>query len=186
MVLCVVFGCSKRSGRDKDVHFYRIPKVVKNRGESTEKLSEKRRAGFLSAIKRVDITDKILVNDRICSRHFISGQPASLLDQIGFLLPTLNLGHSKEASESRVKAAEMRWKRAKVKESLKVTETQTELTSIGIEDIKDYAQYYRAKCATLNKRQLYGEVMFRNDVNCIQACPTSLFLKLFFTLLPLL
>ena len=81
MVLCIVFGCSKRSGRDKDVHFYRIPKVVKNRGESTEKLSEKRRVGFLSAIKRADITDKILANDRICSRHFISGQPASLLDE---------------------------------------------------------------------------------------------------------
>ena len=72
---------SKRSFRDKDVHFYRIPKVVKNRGESTEKLSEKRRAGFLSALKRADITDKILANDRICSRHFISGQPASLLDE---------------------------------------------------------------------------------------------------------
>ena len=108
MVICIVFGCSKRSGRDKDVHFYRIPKVVKNRGESTEKLSEKRRAGFLSAIKRVDITDKILANDRICSRHFISGQPASLLDENNpdwLLLPTLNFGHSKEALESRVKAA---------------------------------------------------------------------------------
>ena len=73
-----------------------------------------------------------------------------------------------------------------MRESLKVTEdigetsaentvdlgpvdesTQTELTSIGIEDIKDYAQYYRAKCGTLNKRQLYGEVMFRND-ECVK------------------
>ena len=27
---------------------------------------------------------------------------------------------------------------------------QTELTSIGIEDIKDYAQYYGGKCATLS------------------------------------
>ena len=57
-----------------------------------------------------------------------------------------------------------------MRESLKVTEDigetsakntvdlgpvvhKTELTSSGIEDIKDYAQYYRAKCATLNKRQ---------------------------------
>ena len=48
--------------------------------------------------------------------------------------------------------------------------------------------YNRAKCATLNKRQHYGEVMFRNDdecVNCIQDCPTSLFLKLFLTSLPI-
>ena len=62
MVLCDVFGCSKRSGRNKDVHFCQIPKVVKNKGESTEKLREKRRAVVLSAIKRADITDKILAN----------------------------------------------------------------------------------------------------------------------------
>ena len=49
-----------------------------------------------------------------------------------------------------------------------VESTQTELTAIGLEDIKDYAQYYRAKCATLNKRQLYGEVMFRNDDECVK------------------
>ena len=30
MVLCVVFGCSKRSGRDKDVHFDRIPRTEVN------------------------------------------------------------------------------------------------------------------------------------------------------------
>ena len=50
MVLCVVVGCSKRSGRDRDVSFYRIPKVVKSRGEEREQLSEKRRSGFLAAI----------------------------------------------------------------------------------------------------------------------------------------
>ena len=39
MVLCVVFGCSKRQGRDKDVSFYRIPKIM-------EKLSRKNMLGF--------------------------------------------------------------------------------------------------------------------------------------------
>ena len=28
MVLCIMIGCSKRSGRDKDVSFYRIPSVL--------------------------------------------------------------------------------------------------------------------------------------------------------------
>ena len=28
MVLCIVVGCSKRSGRDKDVSFYKLPKVI--------------------------------------------------------------------------------------------------------------------------------------------------------------
>ncbi len=50
---CIVVGCSKRSGRDKDVSFYRIPKVVTNRGHGVEKLSQKRRQGFLSAIREL-------------------------------------------------------------------------------------------------------------------------------------
>ena len=72
---------------------------------------------------RLCINFRSCLNDRICSRHFIYGQPASLLDETNpYWLPTLNLGHSKEASDSRVRAAEMRWERAKVRESPKVTE----------------------------------------------------------------
>ena len=69
MVLCIVPSCSKRSGRDK-VSFFRIPKVVHSRGFKKEQISRKRRAGFLAAIKREGLTDKILENDRVCSRHF--------------------------------------------------------------------------------------------------------------------
>ena len=47
MVLCVVLGCSKRSGRDKDVSFFRIPKVKTNRGIDMEILSRKRRSVYL-------------------------------------------------------------------------------------------------------------------------------------------
>ena len=36
MVLCVVFGCSKRSGRDKDVSFFGIPKVIYNKGDKIQ------------------------------------------------------------------------------------------------------------------------------------------------------
>lgn len=121
MVLCVVFGCSKRSGRDKDVSFYRVPKVITNKGKDLEKLSRKRRAGYLSAIRRADLTEKIIANDRICSRHFLSGKPASLLDDNSpDWLPTLNLGHTKQSSESRARAAEERWERAKARESLNI------------------------------------------------------------------
>lgn len=106
MVLCVVFGCSKRSGRDKDVSFFRIPKIVTNRSEAKEELSRRRRAGFLSAIKRDDLTEKVLSNDRICSRHFLPGKPADLLDENNpDWLPTLNLGHRNSLSESTAKAA---------------------------------------------------------------------------------
>ena len=42
------------------------------------------------------MTEKILCNDRICSRHFISGKPADLEDETNpDWLPSLNLGYTK-------------------------------------------------------------------------------------------
>ena len=76
MVLCVVVGCSSRSGREKGVSFYRIPTVVTTRGSAERELTQKRRDGYLAAISRDDLTEKILQNDRICAKHFISGKPA--------------------------------------------------------------------------------------------------------------
>ena len=52
MVLCVVIGCSKRSGRDKDVSFFRIPKVISNRGKREHELTKRRRAGFQGRSQR--------------------------------------------------------------------------------------------------------------------------------------
>ena len=40
-----------------------------------------------------------------------------------------------------------------------IDESTQKLTSNGIEGIKDYAQYYRAKCASLNKRLPYDEAI---------------------------
>ena len=62
MVLCVVIGCSKRSGRDKDVSFYRIPKVIAHRGKQEYELTKKRRAGFLAAISRDTKGTSVLEN----------------------------------------------------------------------------------------------------------------------------
>ena len=50
MVLSVVFGCSKRSGRDRDVSFHRIPKIISNKGPEQYSLSQRRREGFIEAI----------------------------------------------------------------------------------------------------------------------------------------
>lgn len=80
MVLCVVIGCSSRSGRDKGVSFFRIPTVVTTRGSAEKELTQKRRDGYLAAISRGDLTEKIVNNDRICSKHFVSGKPAYLYD----------------------------------------------------------------------------------------------------------
>ena len=84
-------------------------KVVTNKGVEIERLRKKRREGFLRAIKRANPTEKILANDRICSRHFISGEPADLLDERNpDWLPTLHLGHDGELSEVQARAAEKR------------------------------------------------------------------------------
>ena len=82
MVICIVVGCSKRSDRDKDVSFYRIPSVRTGRSSEELELSKKRREGFLAAISRADLTETKLENGRICSRHFISGKPADLFDSL--------------------------------------------------------------------------------------------------------
>ena len=50
MVICVVIGCSKRSDRDKDVSFYRIPTVRRHKGKRELELLIRRRDRYLAAI----------------------------------------------------------------------------------------------------------------------------------------
>ncbi len=121
MVMCVVVGCSKRSGRDRDVSFFRIPNVVSGKGpQNLLELSKKHRAGYLAAISRIGVTDKILNNDRICSKHFISGKPADLEDETNpDWLPTLNLGYQKH-TDSQGKTE--RWSRRRARETAKEEE----------------------------------------------------------------
>ena len=82
MVLCIVVGCSSRSGRDKDVSFFRIPVVRRGRSDRELQLSKARRDGYLAAISREDMTESKLKNERICSKHFVSGRPADLFDEL--------------------------------------------------------------------------------------------------------
>ena len=66
---------------------------------------------------RVDLTEKVLANDRISSRHFISRKPATLQDESS--PDWTNLGISKQVTESRARAAEERWDKPRLWESLK-------------------------------------------------------------------
>ena len=51
----------------------------------------------------IDITEKKLENDRVCSRHFLSGHPAKDWDRMDIdLIPTQNLGHSKRQQANQV------------------------------------------------------------------------------------
>ena len=85
MVLCIIVGCGNKSGKssqknDSVVKFGRAPKIVKNEGEVIEELTTRRQA-WVSAISRDDLTDDKLENERVCSRHFVSGQAAKQWDQ---------------------------------------------------------------------------------------------------------
>ena len=87
-----------------------MPKVITSRGKHEYELTKKRRDGFLAAISRDGLKKTILENDRICSRHFVSGKPAYLYDESNpDWLPSLHLGHSKK-SESKKESTE-RWER---------------------------------------------------------------------------
>ena len=111
MIICLIVGCSKCSGRDKDVSFYRIPKITMN-NPRIEELSRRRREGFIAAISRSDLTDSILESNRICSRHFITGKPAELEDELHpDWLPTQNLDPGSETDPVRSMAKVERYER---------------------------------------------------------------------------
>ena len=104
-----------RSDRDKGVSFYRLPTVRRGRSQREQELSAERRQGFLAAISRHDLSKAKLEQVRICSRHFISGKPADLFDELHpDWLPTQNLGHSKE-NEKSVQIREDRYERKKTR-----------------------------------------------------------------------
>ena len=127
MVICVVVGCTKRSDRDKDVTFHRIPAVHCRHGKKDFELRKKRRDGYLAAISRQNIDEHALYKYRICSRHFVSEKPASLYDSTNpSWLPTLELGHVKHGS-STVSSTESqfaveRWRRAQERERCREVE----------------------------------------------------------------
>ena len=67
------------------------------------------------------LTENIMANDRICSRHFNNGKPVSLKDESNpsnpDRLPTQNLSHC-EVLSNPVQIAE-RWIRRKAREDAK-------------------------------------------------------------------
>ena len=126
MVLCLFVDCHSRSGRDRDVSFFRVPVIDKNHGEEAEELSTKRRTKWIAAISRDDLTEQILKNDRVCSRHFVSSRPAKPWDKYKVdWVPTLNLGHTKRKAEDTGKAVQERAERAEVRRTKKLDEAKT-------------------------------------------------------------
>lgn len=73
-VTCLVVGCGSRSNRD-NVKFFSVPAVLGHRFVTDKnELSQRRRAAWISAIKRDYLTETKLKNQRVCSKHFITGK----------------------------------------------------------------------------------------------------------------
>ena len=86
-------------------------------------------------VSRADITERIL-NDQICSRHFVSGKPADLIyDTNPDWLLSMNLGHRKKlktaaaanpSTRKRLERREARESRQEAAESLLLLNATTE------------------------------------------------------------
>ena len=123
--------------------FFRIPAVIKHKGPQDLELSKKRRNSFLAVISRKNITESVLSNDRICSRHFLSGKPADLYDiNNPDWLPTLHLGHNKsKTTKTLVSLVKERYDRivsrkkliAPREEAVALEVAATEKTAVGEE-----------------------------------------------------
>ena len=115
MVLCIIGNCGSKSGRDS-IRFYCVPSIITNQGEEFEELTRERQNLWISAIDRADLkTKNVLQNERVCSRHFVSGRPAANWDRFNEdWVPTLRLT-KKEYKNKDAEAAAQRSERAKAR-----------------------------------------------------------------------
>jgi len=69
---CSVMGCRKRSDRDTNVAFYRLPKLMPEHDSNilAKKVTDDRRSLWIQRIKSNLPLDRI----RVCSEHFVSGK----------------------------------------------------------------------------------------------------------------
>ena len=95
MVICAMVGCGNRSDRDKEKRFFRLPTVIDHQGELTLSISKQRQSLWLSRIKRQDLEPSRYRNVRVCSDHFVSGEPVKLYEKDNVdWAPSLKLGYS--------------------------------------------------------------------------------------------
>ena len=76
----------KKQRSAEKIRFFPIPHVVTHQGEYTEEMTAKRRRKWISTISQDDLTDSILEIDRVCSKHFLSGQAAKDWDRYNVCL----------------------------------------------------------------------------------------------------
>ncbi|XP_075326852.1 uncharacterized protein LOC142384476 [Odontesthes bonariensis] len=98
---CCVQSCGRSSHDQRGmklldgVTFHCFPAWRTNEGSHISELTRRRRAAWVAAVGRSDITFKHIPSSmRVCSRHFHSGKPAyEMLDSDPDWGPSLHLGH---------------------------------------------------------------------------------------------
>lgn len=78
MAFYLIVGRGSKCSPGISLTFSRVPSIVKNQREEAENLSHERRSRWISAISRADVTEKILENDRVYGRHFVSGKATAI------------------------------------------------------------------------------------------------------------
>lgn len=68
---CAVANCGSTSRRDK-VSFFRFPSIFDN-NKRVDENKKRRREAWVLATRRTDLTEKKLINEMICSKHFLEG-----------------------------------------------------------------------------------------------------------------
>ncbi|KAL3866648.1 hypothetical protein ACJMK2_043931 [Sinanodonta woodiana] len=100
MLICGIIGCFTRHGVRKNLGFFKTPKIIKDQGEETLKLSEERCQLRKAAVSRKDIkTEEKWERTIVCSQHFVGGLKAYLHDRTSpAWLPSLHLGKPETSS----------------------------------------------------------------------------------------
>ena len=127
MVLCIIVGCGTKTSNNDGIGLFRIPAVIHNQGEAYKKLTQDRRNAWISAVSRDDTGTKAILNtERVCGKHFISGQPALPWDKYNKdWKPTQNLG-KKEYRKKDLEAAEKKAERVKLREQVREQEREAQ------------------------------------------------------------
>ncbi|XP_044761286.1 uncharacterized protein LOC123318667 [Coccinella septempunctata] len=133
---CAVVNCGKRGNRDVE-RFFRIPATLKNRGPHIETLSQQRREAWRKALKRVDFHESAQKYARICSRHFITGEPAHLEDNANpDWVPNQHMGYN-TAHPLNVQAVERHTRKANRTKRLKQDDAEAFLRSLETQDAEN-------------------------------------------------
>ncbi|KAH7945743.1 hypothetical protein HPB49_015129 [Dermacentor silvarum] len=118
MVFCSVVGCSNRSDSSRrmkkptNTNFFRIPRIVVDRCERSNRHSTNRRMLWLARINRAYL-DPQNPSLRVCGAHFVTGTPSHLFDSTNpDWAPSLHLGYSvRQADADRYERSELRRQR---------------------------------------------------------------------------